>query len=302
LSIDAASGRVASIAQVFVFARERRPFYRGSVVHRIWLSMLCGALSAALPAAALAQTSGTTGQGNASSARNAEPEADEDVEKEGLGPARDAASDQRTMHLLVHGRGGAAFPAGSVATGIGTAEVSGAGFGFGGGIGLGLSRYLVLEVNAGYALLGGEDTYDIASGRTFDIGIGFAYHLAQGIAFDPWISYGVGFRTATFVTDEDADDQGQKSLPGPSFQGLDVARFALGGDFYPLPTLGFGPYFEVDVGTTITRPGALPSSVYAFLHLGVRIAFDPMSKAPPRANASAAGREAAGFGGLAPSF
>jgi hypothetical protein len=172
------------------------------------------------------------------------------------------------MHLLIHGRVGAAFPAGSITKGFGTANASSTGIRFGGGIGFGLSRYLVLEMNGGYARLGAEDGCAACSGSSIDFGLGFSYHLAQGIAFDPWISYGVGFRSMSLVSrglrdwiSDDTSPNGNTSVAEFAFQGLDFTRLALGGDFYPLSALGVGPYFELDLGTTVSRKDNLEASV-----------------------------------------
>ena len=79
---------------------------------------------------------------------------------------------------------------------------------------------------------------------------------------------------------------------------FDFARIALGGDFYPLPGVGFGPYLELDLGTYLDLPGgstatpggarddATEASVYAFFGLGARLVLDPVSVfRPPKAGA-----------------
>jgi hypothetical protein len=126
-----------------------------------------------------------------------------------------------------------------------------------------------------------------------DLGIGFVYHLAQGIAFDPWLSYGGGFRSSTYKSSIAGGLPG--GLTEAGFLGVDVARIALGGTFYPLSGFGFGPYFEADIGANYGRPKvAAPgscakedpsvtgrcdpgASAYAFFQIGVRIALDPLS-------------------------
>jgi len=281
------------------------------VALRIRLSILSlGALAAsaaAAPSPALAQPRPPSQASPAMDAKNPSmpvPEEDDEDEVDddpNPAPATPAAFDQRTMHLLIHGRVGAAFPAGSITEGFGTANASSTGIRFGGGIGFGLSRYLVLEMNGGYARLGAEDGCAACSGSSIDFGLGFSYHLAQGIAFDPWISYGVGFRSMSLVSrglrdwiSDDTSPNGNTSVAEFAFQGLDFTRLALGGDFYPLSALGVGPYFELDLGTTVSRKDNLEASVprsdrplepsvYAILQLGVRITLDPVSKVPPRA-------------------
>jgi hypothetical protein len=315
LFIDRAPARVARQEPFFAFAIARPPFYSHRVALRFHLSLLVFSALGVIAAPALAQP---VPRGQASPATDAKnpslpaPEEEDEGEDTTEAPpaqARPAAFDQRTMHLLIHGRVGAAFPAGSITSGFGTAGASSAGIGFGGGIGLGLSRYLVLEASGGFAKLGAEDGCDACSASSFDFGVGFSYHLAQGIAFDPWISYGVGFRSATFVSHGLRDWISNDTSPGASsstsefmFQGVDFTRLALGGEFYPLPALGFGPYLELDLGTTVARKDnleaeiprsdkTLEASVYAIIHFGMRITFDPVSKVPPRAGSGVGSRK-----------
>jgi hypothetical protein len=324
LYIGATAGRVARPEPFFAFAIARPPFYSHRVAPRFHLSLLVAsalvaiASIALIAAPALAQP---VPRGQASPANDAknpslpapkeEEDDDDDSDEPNPGTARHAAFDQRSSHILIHGRVGAAFPAGSISRDFGTASASSAGIGFGGGIGLGLSRYLVLEANGGFARLGAENGCDACSATTFDLGLGFSYHLAQGIAFDPWISFGVGFRSATFVSHSLRDWISNDTSPDAgtatstlTFQGLDFTRIALGGEFYPLPALGFGPYLELDLGTTIARKDdldakiarsdkTLEASVYAFIQVGMRITFDPVSKAPPRAASGVGGRKIA---------
>jgi hypothetical protein len=278
----------------------------------LFLGALGGALGVitAAPAPALAQPAPAMDAKNPSMPVPDEDAAEEAAEGDPMpGQARPAAFDQRTMHLLINGRVGAAFPAGSITSGFGTAGASGAGVGFGGGVGLGLSRYLVLEVNGGFASLGAENGCDKCSASSFDLGLGFSYHLAQGVAFDPWISFGVGFRSATFVSHGlrdwltiDTTEGASAKVNQFTFTGIDFARLALGGEFYPLPALGFGPYFELDLGTTVSRKNdieedalrsdkTLETSIYAFIHLGMQVTFDPVSKVPPRAGSGVGSRK-----------
>jgi hypothetical protein len=209
-------------------------------------------------------------------------------EDEGLGPEdgaiRPAGPDERSGHFLLQGRVGYLTPFGSVATDLGARSVVGGGPAFGANLGLGLSRYTVLELSGSYAVLSGADRCEGCSGRSLDLGLGLVYHLAQGIAFDPWIGYGVGYRRATY--------EGSARIRGvpltfsdTAFHGLDVARIALGGDFYPIPQLGFGPYLELDAGTFVSRPAGFGQTTYGFFQAGIRVSLDPIRRgaAPTRA-------------------
>jgi hypothetical protein len=196
------------------------------------------------------------------------------------GTPRPAAPDLRGGHFFVIGKASLVGPSGSLDGDLAPSEVADAGPSFGGIVGIGLSRYAVLEAFGSYALLDGGCPG--CKARSFDAGLGFSYHLAQGLAIDPWISYGVAFRSFEYEA-LGLEDLEPSEYSG-SYMGLDFARIAIGADFYPVPGFGFGPFVELDLGTFVDRPDRdpnpmeeTPGSVHAFFQLGVRVAFDPVS-------------------------
>jgi hypothetical protein len=206
--------------------------------------------------------------------RETAAEEEEDEAGPEAGAKRPAGPDERSGHILLQGRAGYSQPFGSMAAGQPVSEKVSGGFAFGGNIGLGLSRVTVLEASGSYALLSAAEGCNGCSGRSLDLGLGFVYHLAQGIAFDPWISYGVGYRRAVLTGSEG-------SAAGPTvsdsvFHGIDVARIALGGDFYPVSSFGIGMFAELDAGTYLSRPG--DATVYGFFQFGLRLALDPVPR------------------------
>jgi hypothetical protein len=212
---------------------------------------------------------------------------DEDDEDEGAqaGTRRAAAPDTRVGHLLIDPRVSVTVPVGRLTSLAAAGDVTGTGVSFGGLVGLGISRYVVVEASGSYSLFSGPSDCSTCKGRGFDLGLGFSYHLAQGVAIDPWASFGVGLRSATFT----ADAKGNKLSDGAdeTYRGFDFARISLGADFYPLPSLGLGPYVEADVGTNFARPDSSSGlATYAFLHVGVRIAIDPFRSGSPRPRAA----------------
>lgn len=252
-----------------------------------------GIEAAALTSPFLTSTASAQTAGAASSQDDgADSGNDVDVEEVGAGTPRSAASDKLTNHLLLHGDVGVAFPTGSVAAGVPFSNVASSGLTIGGGIGLGLSRYVALDLGATYAMLSSPSGCPSCSGTSFDVGLGFAYHLAQGLAIDPWISFGVGYRSATLArVDVNAANE-TKTLADAAFQGLDLARIGLGGSFFPLPWAGIGPYVQLAVGTTIARPDPeLTPAVYTVFHMGMRIEFDLMGRrsAPAPVDAASIG-------------
>jgi hypothetical protein len=224
-----------------------------------------------------------------------------------LGKEKPAAPDTRVGHVYLQPRLAVVAPAGKLAAapltspsaGTPTAQLAGTGAGFGATLGVGITRHTVLEAVGQYTLFGAPQACTSCSGASIEVGLGLSYHLAQGVAIDPWISYGLGLRFATFHA------QPTSATGGPTgnapidqaFRGLDVARIALGADFYPVPALGLGPFFEADVGTAFSRSNPshadppLGPAVYGFFQIGLRIAFDPFQRtlrapaATPKASA-----------------
>jgi hypothetical protein len=197
---------------------------------------------------------------------------------------RPAAPDTRTGHVLVTAKAGFVGPAGSFADGLRQSRIVATSPSFGGAIGIGIGRSAVLEVAGEYAkLAASRSCAPSCSGSTFDLGLGLVFHVAQGLAIDPWVSYAVAFRSTSFSIPDSARSTGLlfSDATSSSYKGIDVARFALGGDFYPIPELGFGPFLEADFGSYFWRPegsagAAPPGSVYAFFGLGLRVTLEPM--------------------------
>jgi hypothetical protein len=223
-------------------------------------------------------------------------------EQEEVGVARPMPPDQRTGHIYLAGSFGAIGPVGAVGPLVPTQSVAGVGYDFGATLGVGIGRHSVLQVYGNRTVFTPPaNCNEGCSGLSYALGLGVVYHLLQGIAVDPWGSFGMGYRTETF------------SVVAPGFltttnntvyyKGFDVARIAFGGDFYPVPWLGLGPFVEADVGTnlhtqTLTSQGTpappvtLPPNVtdaprtYGFFQVGIRIALDPMRHGSlPRAKA-----------------
>jgi hypothetical protein len=221
--------------------------------------------------------------------KDAAAAADEAEVEPDAGEKRPAAPDERTGHLYFGASGTAMGPAGAMGPATPSTSLAVVGFGAGGYIGVGLGRHATLQAIGDWTKLYSPGTCSGAcGGETYSVGLGLTYHLAQGIAFDPWGSFGVAYRRTSF------------NAVAPSiYQGIDVARIAFGGDFYPVPQFGFGPYIEGDFGTNFrwaAPPQGLPPDVnngprtYALFSVGVRIAFDPMRKA----SRSPAARDARG--------
>ena len=186
------------------------------------------------------------------------------------GVPRSAAEDLRSGHFLLGVAGVVLAPSANV---VGDSAVVGrpsVGGGFRAVLGVGVSQHVVLRADGGGGWLSGGDLCDGCSAASYDVGLGVDYHLAQGIAFDPWVGIGMGYRYGRTVAPQPAGgDQTDHS------SGIDVLRISLGGEFYPLALLGFGPFIETDVGVQVD-PG---TTAYGVFLAGLRVSLDPMSYA-----------------------
>jgi hypothetical protein len=181
---------------------------------------------------------------------------------EPVAPARDTVGG----HFVVAVDAGFIVPFGSVASGVPQSRTMGLGLSVGGDLAYGISRTVMLGAYIDVGLPSAEGASSNHSISTIAAGPLIRYHLVQGMAFDPWLSGGIGFRRTT---------------DGPtSFTGIDWMRLALGGDWYPASNFGFGPILELSLGTFFAQsPGALGNaSVNASFVLGGRFVFDVPGK------------------------
>lgn len=178
------------------------------------------------------------------------------------GIARDAAEDLRTGHWLFSVGGAVVAPSDRL-TGVtgelGEPSVGGALRGL---VGVGVSRHTLLRLDGGGSWLAGGGLCAECSAASYDVGLGVSYFLAQGVAFDPWIGVGVGYRYGL----ADRDDLSETT------HGLDFLRLSLGGDFFPLALLGFGPFVEADVGVQLSAE----EQIYGTFLAGLRVTLDPL--------------------------
>jgi hypothetical protein len=138
--------------------------------------------------------------------------------------------------------------------------------------GFGVSRHVVIGVwGQWFKLPDGSECND-CSATGFGVGPFVRYHLVQGLRFDPWLSFGAGYRSLSL----DRVDRDAEELP---FQGIDWARLQVGGDWYPASNLGFGPFLELVSGGYFERPEIAGNlRTYWQWSAGLRLAFDVPGK------------------------
>jgi hypothetical protein len=153
------------------------------------------------------------------------------------------APDTLGGHIVAGGSAAFSVPWGDLQQGSAASDL-GPGYGFGLDLGYGLGRSVVVGVWGQYALYAEGADCGNCTASSYAVGPFVRYHLVQGMRFDPWLLAGFGYRAMSV---ESGPNQGD-------YAGIEWLRFALGGDYYPLKNLGFGPLLELDFGVFGKHP------------------------------------------------
>lgn len=202
----------------------------------------------------------------------------EDAYPHQLPPPVRAAPDDLSGHVLLSPRVAYSVPMGSADTVLVQRDYTGAGPGVGLDVAVGVSRYAAIQGRFDYGwfargdhCLLGED----CSAHTASFGLGIDYHLVNGASFDPWMRVGLGYRFMTF--ERSAPPAGQSSTL--TYRGLEWLHLAIGGDWFGVRTLGFGPYLALDLGYYGSRPAqserVAETAHHTFFSVGLRGVLDP---------------------------
>jgi hypothetical protein len=116
---------------------------------------------------------------------------------------------------------------------------------------------------------GGTSDCPTCKATSITAGLGAVYHLVDGIAVDPWFSFGAGFRRTHLTAPEFAAAR--------DYIGLEAFRVAMGSDYYPARFIGFGPYLELSVGRYLSSsPNKLGDGTgHTAMTTGLRVIFSP---------------------------
>jgi hypothetical protein len=186
----------------------------------------------------------------------------EDEERES--PPVPPASDLLAGHPLLGVAGKLAVPFGELDTDRSFGSRVGPGLGVAGDLGIGVSRYVELGVWGDYVVYGEDSECPGCETSSFGVGPYLRYHLVQGMRFDPFVSVGVGYRSLTLA------DEGVETTEA----GLAWMKLSLGGTWYALSQLGFGPYLELELATLTDTPATADPSVFANFGAGLRLQLD----------------------------
>ncbi|HEX4473450.1 MAG TPA: hypothetical protein VH142_00135 [Polyangiaceae bacterium] len=172
-----------------------------------------------------------------------------------------SARDTLGRHFALGAMAGLFVPFGSFQSGASQSTLLDPGLVIGVDAGYGISRTVVLGAYGDFALPQATDACRDCKVTSIAVGPMIRYHLVQGLRFDPWLSAGAGFRRTSTKTE--------------TFTGIDIARFELGGDWYPAPSFGFGPFMELGFGEyTGSNTTIQTHALNAEFSLGLRVVFD----------------------------
>ena len=158
------------------------------------------------------------------------------------------APDTLGGHVALGANVGWSAPFAKLGSGLTQGDVMSSGPGVSLDLGYGVSRTMLIGVWGQALWLASSTRCTDCRTTSWAVGPWVRYHLAQGVRFDPWIAGGLGWRATTVKRDE-----AKATYSGPEW-----IRVAVGGDWYPIKNLAFGPVLELEAGTYTNRPTVLP--------------------------------------------
>lgn len=160
------------------------------------------------------------------------------------------AADSLGGHVVLGASAAFVVPWGDLSQGTAAADL-GPGYGFSADLGFGLSRSVVLGVWGQFATYAnsrdcGTDPRreEGCTAMSYALGPFVRYHLVQGMRFDPWMLAGLGYRSMSVDSSSGTAD----------YAGVEWLKLAVGGDYYPFPSFGFGPVLEFETGVFGKHP------------------------------------------------
>lgn len=182
---------------------------------------------------------------------------------------RPTAPDTRAGKPTIALEGGYARLFGHAEAGVAQSDVAGWGYVPGVQLAYPFTRHVAVEVRGSKASYSSTDLCPSCKTTSLVVAPGLVYHLVDGVPFDPWFSFGLGYRKT-----EVKNDAGKAS-----YTGFDFLRYTLGMDYYPAKHIGFGPFFELSFGkyTSSSRPNVDEGYGRALTLVGLRVVISPLS-------------------------
>ncbi|MBN1609973.1 MAG: hypothetical protein JW940_25320 [Polyangiaceae bacterium] len=179
--------------------------------------------------------------------------------------ATPAPLDTLRGHLALTAGGGLAVPLGRLQSGLPLSRRLGPGPAVALSATYGVSRAVALGLWGDMQRWGNGSACSSCSGTGLGAGALAAYHLVQGVRFDPWLAAGLGWRTLAIES-----DPSDAAYSGPEF-----LRLLVGGDWYATSLLALGPTLELAAGTYTKRPSRAGSRrAYWQLQTTLRVTLD----------------------------
>ena len=183
--------------------------------------------------------------------------------------ASSLAPDVRSGHFFLKIGAAYGLPWSKAEAGLSQTDLAGFAPSFHASLALGVSRYVLLVASGQYVALGDGPQCASCSAKSYAVGLAAQYHLVDGTPFDPWLSFGIGYRVLDGVS--------AVGLTGPTrYQGVDWARLRLGSDSWISRGFALGPFAELDLGTYGSRtPGPMGDpAMHAFFAVGLAATVD----------------------------
>ena len=190
-------------------------------------------------------------------------------EAEPLPKPRPTAPDTRAGKPTIALEGGYSRLFGTAETGLYQSEAAGWGYSPGLQLAYPFTRHVAVELRGSKASYSTTDLCPSCKTTSLVVAPGLVYHLVDGVPFDPWFSFGVGYRKTEIKND----------FGTSSYTGFDFLRYTLGMDYYPARHIGFGPFFDLSFGkyTSSSRANVDLGHGRALTLVGLRVVISPLS-------------------------
>lgn len=190
-------------------------------------------------------------------------------------PMTPPAADTLGGHFMLSVAGAFVNPSGRYSSSL--SDNAGWGWLFGADAGYGVSRSVVLGAWGHYQDLPGSGSCSDCTATSWAVGPFVRFHLVQGLRFDPWMLFSVGYRQSN-VTPPPLGPATDPPSNGWDFSGFDWARIQVGGDWYAFKSLGFGPFLELDSGGFTSRDSGGNLRAHWHFAAGLRLVLDVPGK------------------------
>ncbi len=108
----------------------------------------------------------------------------------------------------------------------------------------GLDRFVFIGTYGQYSLLGSSAKCEGCTATEWGAGLQAGYHLVQGLRIDPWISYGVGFRSLSA-------ESAHKTAEYPE---LEWMRLSVGANWFATSNWALSPVAVFSAASTLDAP------------------------------------------------